>query len=52
MYVAAGIGTATTGRGAHILLIDDPIKDRGTADSEVEREKDMAMVHVHGLHAP
>jgi hypothetical protein len=39
MYVAAGIGTATTGRGAHILLIDDPIKDRETADSEVEREK-------------
>jgi len=39
MYVAAGIGTATTGRGAHILLIDDPIKDRETADSEIEREK-------------
>ncbi len=39
MYVAAGIGTATTGRGAHILLIDDPIKDRETADSEAEREK-------------
>ena len=24
MYVAAGVGTAVTGRGANILLIDDP----------------------------
>lgn len=39
MYVAAGVGTATTGRGAHVLLIDDPIKNREEADSEVYREK-------------
>ncbi|MGI9521244.1 MAG: phage terminase large subunit [Hyphomicrobiaceae bacterium] len=39
MYVAAGVGTATTGRGAHVLLIDDPFKDREEADSEVIREK-------------
>ena len=39
MYVAAGIGTAVTGRGAHILLIDDPFKDRVEADSETHREK-------------
>jgi predicted phage terminase large subunit-like protein len=39
MYVAAGIGTAVTGRGAHILLIDDPFKDREEADSEGHREK-------------
>jgi hypothetical protein len=39
MYVAAGLGTATTGRGAHVLLVDDPIKDREQADSEIEREK-------------
>lgn len=39
MYVAAGIGTAVTGRGAHVLLIDDPFKDREEADSEVIREK-------------
>lgn len=39
MYVAAGIGTAVTGRGAHVLLIDDPFKDREEADSEIIREK-------------
>jgi predicted phage terminase large subunit-like protein len=39
MYVAAGIGTAVTGRGAHVLLIDDPFKDREEADSENHREK-------------
>ena len=37
MYVAAGVGTAITGRGADILLIDDPFKDRASADSEVNR---------------
>lgn len=39
MYAAVGIGTATTGRGAHILMIDDPFKDREEADSEKHREK-------------
>ena len=39
MYAAVGIGTATTGRGAHVLLIDDPLKDREEADSERHREK-------------
>jgi predicted phage terminase large subunit-like protein len=38
-YVAAGVGTSITGRGAHILLIDDPVKDREEADSEVSRKK-------------
>lgn len=38
-YVAAGVGTAITGRGAHILLIDDPLKDREEADSELQRNK-------------
>lgn len=37
MYVAAGVGTAITGRGADILLIDDPFKDRAEADSELKR---------------
>lgn len=37
-YVAAGVGTAVTGRGAHIALIDDPLKDREEADSERRRE--------------
>jgi predicted phage terminase large subunit-like protein len=39
MYAAAGVGTATTGRGAHVFLIDDPVKDRESADSEVIRER-------------
>lgn len=39
MYVAAGVGTAITGRGADILLIDDPFKDRMEADSEVTRQR-------------
>ena len=38
-YVAAGVGTAITGRGADILLIDDPLKDREEADSEIQRDK-------------
>lgn len=39
MYVAAGVGTAITGRGANILLIDDPFKDRQEADSEINRQR-------------
>lgn len=39
MYVAAGVGSAITGRGAHILVIDDPFKNREEADSEPTREK-------------
>jgi predicted phage terminase large subunit-like protein len=39
MYSAAGVGTATTGRGAHVFLIDDPVKDRESADSEIIRER-------------
>ena len=38
-YVAAGVGTAITGRGADVLLIDDPLKDREEADSELQRNK-------------
>lgn len=38
-YVAAGVGGGITGKGAHILLIDDPIKDREEAESEVTRQK-------------
>jgi len=37
-YVAAGVGTAITGRGADVFLIDDPIKDRQEADSETQRQ--------------
>jgi predicted phage terminase large subunit-like protein len=38
-YIAAGVGTATTGRGADVFLIDDPVKDREAADSETTRDK-------------
>jgi len=37
-YVAAGVGGAITGRGAHVALIDDPFKDRKEADSQVIRD--------------
>jgi predicted phage terminase large subunit-like protein len=38
MYVPAGIGGPITGKGAHILLIDDPVKNMVDADSETTRE--------------
>ena len=38
-YVAAGIGTAVTGRGAHIFTIDDPVKDRQEAESETNQKR-------------
>lgn len=38
-YYAVGIGGPLTGRGAHLLLIDDPVKNREDADSEVLRRK-------------
>lgn len=38
-FRAVGIGTALTGRGADVLLIDDPIKDDEEADSEIRRER-------------
>ena len=38
-YVAAGVGGGITGKGAHILSIDDPIKNAEEADSADNREK-------------
>lgn len=38
-YMATGVGGAVTGRGADIFLIDDAIKNREEAESEVYREK-------------
>jgi len=38
-YVAAGVGGGITGKGAHVLLIDDPIKNAEEADSPETREK-------------
>lgn len=39
VYYALGVGGPATGRGAHLLLIDDPIKGREDADSEVLRRR-------------
>lgn len=38
-YFAVGVGGPLTGRGAHLLLIDDPVKNREDADSETIRRK-------------
>lgn len=38
-YFAVGVGGPLTGRGAHLLLIDDPVKNREEADSELIRRK-------------
>ena len=37
VYISVGVGGSITGRGAHIALIDDPIKNRKDADSETVR---------------
>lgn len=34
-YLAVGVGGGMTGRGADLLLIDDPVKDRAEAESEI-----------------
>jgi predicted phage terminase large subunit-like protein len=36
---AIGIDAGATGKGAHLLIIDDPIKNRAEAESETYREK-------------
>lgn len=38
-FYAVGVGGPLTGRGAHLLLIDDPVKNREDAESEVMRKK-------------
>jgi len=38
-YVSVGVGGATTGKGANVFLIDDPIKNAEESESEVFREK-------------
>lgn len=37
--VTAGVGGAVTGRGANLLIVDDPVKNAEEADSEVYRDK-------------
>lgn len=38
-FKAAGVGAGVTGRGANLILIDDPVKNREEADSEAYRER-------------
>lgn len=38
-YTSVGVGGAITGRGANVLLIDDPIKNREEAESQLIRDK-------------
>ena len=38
-YFAVGRGGSITGRGGHLIIIDDPIKDREEANSERLREQ-------------
>lgn len=37
-YLAAGVGSAIVGRGAHILCIDDIVRDMEAADSQLQRD--------------
>nr|WP_306672100.1 phage terminase large subunit [Geothrix sp. SG10] len=39
VYYGVGVGGPVTGRGAHLLLIDDPIKGREDAESEAKRRQ-------------
>lgn len=38
-FTAAGVQGPITGRGAHLGIIDDPVKDREEAESETTRQK-------------
>ncbi len=37
--VAAGVGGGITGKGAHLLIVDDPFKNRDEAESEPYRKR-------------
>jgi predicted phage terminase large subunit-like protein len=37
-YFAVGVGSGATGKGGHLILIDDPFKDREEADSPSRRQ--------------
>lgn len=38
-FVAAGVGGGITGKGAHVLVIDDPVKNREEAESAIVKEQ-------------
>ena len=37
VYKSAGVGAGVTGRGGHVLIVDDPIKDAAEAHSDTVR---------------
>ena len=39
MFLAAGVGGGITGKGAHVLIIDDPLKNQEEADRAEQRDK-------------
>jgi predicted phage terminase large subunit-like protein len=38
-FLAAGVGGGITGKGAHVLIVDDPLKNQEEADNPLTREK-------------
>ena len=38
-FRASGVGGGLTGRGGHLIIIDDPIKSREEADSKLQRDR-------------
>lgn len=36
--IAAGVGGSITGHGANLIIVDDPVKSRSDAESEIKRE--------------
>jgi hypothetical protein len=49
--IAAGIGSALTGRPADVLIVDDPVKDAKQADSELQRDAPVAAPRQRGARA-
>jgi hypothetical protein len=41
-FLPAGVGGAITGKGAHVLIIDDPVKNSQEAESETTRNSIMS----------
>lgn len=44
-YISAGVGGGITGKGAHLAIVDDPIKNREEADSPTYRERVWKFFH-------
>ncbi len=51
-YFAVGVGASITGRGANLLLIDDPIRNQEDARSEVVLRTLPGLVLNGGIHSP